>query len=208
MRVGAEELANGHQEMDKALSNLYAGSFKLTQGVEKFKQEQSSGLFFSGNLNDALDPLQLGLTELRDGLQKSQMGHKQLTTGSEALRDSVRMLTFGVRDMRAGVRQLLPRLPDNGQLQLLGTGAQELAQGQGQLDAGLKQLRDGSVYLLSSTHWILNKIPGEIRLGVGQCPVGCLARTLASLAFQDTPACIGSLISGHVPRCVASFIRL
>ena len=162
MRVGAEELAAGHQEVDKALSNLYAGSFKLSQSVEKFRQDQGSGLFFGASLNDAIDPLQIGLTDLKDGLQKTQQGHKQLTAGSEALRDSVRALAYGVRDMRASVRQMSPRMPDHAQLQLLSTGAQDLAQGQGQLDAGLKQLRDGSVYLLTSTQWVLSQIPNEI----------------------------------------------
>jgi putative membrane protein len=197
MRVGAEELAAGHQEVDKALSNLYAGSFKLSQGVEKFKQDQGSGLFFSGNLNDALDPLQLGLTDLKDGLQKTQQGHKQLTTGSEALRDSVRALAYGVRDMRASVRQMSPRLPDNAQLQLLTTGAQDLAQGQGQLDAGLKQLRDGSVYLLSSTQWILNKIPSEIRLIDGS-PEGLAHSVAAELKVVAPVSHVGAAMMPNV----------
>ena len=164
LRVGAEELASGHQEVDKSLSTLYAGSFKLWQGVEQYRSQPGNLPLFGSSLSDALDPLQLGLTDLKEGLLKTQQGHKQLTQGSEALRDSVRSLAFGVRDMRASVRQVVSRLPDNQQLQQLGAGTQEWVLGQSQLDTGLKQLRDGSVYLLSSTQWVLNKIPTEIRL--------------------------------------------
>ncbi len=198
VRVGAEDLATAHHELDKALINLHAGSVRLSQGVEQFRQNQSGIPFFSSNLADALDPLQTGLNELKDGLHKTQHGHKQMLTGSEVLRDSVRALAFGVRDMRASVRQVVPRLPDSQSLQALSVGAHDLAQAQAQLDNGLKQLLDGSVYLQSSTQWLISKVPTEIRLIDGS-PEG-LAHSVAAELKVDAP--VSHLGAAMVPNVI------
>ena len=198
VRVGAEDLAAAHHDLDKALINLHAGSARLTQGVEQFRQSQSGIPFFSSNLAEALDPLQTGLNELKDGLHKTQQGHKQMLAGSEVLRDSVRALAFGVRDMRASVRQVVPRLPDSQSLQALSVGAHDLAQAQAQLDNGLKQLLDGSVYLQSSTQWLISKVPTEIRLIDGS-PEG-LAHSVAAELKVDAP--VSHLGAAMVPNVI------
>ncbi len=202
VRVGAEDLATAHQELDKTLNQLHAGSTKLTVGVEQFRQNQSGIPFFSSNLTDALDPLQTGLNELRDGLFKTQQGHKQMMVGSEALRDSVRALAFGVRDMRASVRQVVTRLPDNSQLQHLSTGAHDLAHAQAQLDSGLRQLLDGSIYLQSSTQWLISKVPTEVRLIDGS-PEGLAHSVVADLKVDSPVSHLGeAMVPNVIPVAV------
>lgn len=197
VRVGAEDLAAAHHDLDKALVNLHAGSVRLSQGVEQFRQSQSGIPFFSSNLAEALDPLQTGLNELKDGLHKTQQGQKQMLSGSEALRDSVRALAFGVRDMRASVRQVVTRLPEQQQLQQLSSGAHDLAQSQAHLDAGLKQLLDGSVYLQSSTQWLINKVPTEIRLIDGS-PEGLAHSVIADLKVDSPVSHLGAAMVPNV----------
>jgi putative membrane protein len=198
LRIGAEELAAGHVEMDKALAQLHAGSSKLYQGVEQFRQnEQPSFPFFSSNLGEALDPLQTGLGELRDGLFKTQQGHRQLSTGAEQVRDSVRALAFGVRDMRASLRQVVAKLPESPQLAQISSGSQELASGQAQLDQGLRKLREGSVYVQTSTQWLLDRVPTEIRLIDGS-PEGLAHSVAPELQVMSSVSHLGQAMVPNV----------
>ena len=197
LRVGADELAAGHLELDKALGNLHAGSVRLSQGVEQFKQSQSSVPFFSSSLQEALDPLQTGLVDLRDGLFKAQSGQKQLTSGAESVRDSVRALAFGVRDLRAGLRQVLTKVPENPQLAQLGHSATDLASAQSQLDQGLKQLSDGGVFLQSSTQMVLNKIPHQVKLIDGS-PEGLAHSVISELKVVSPVNHLGAAMVPNV----------
>ena len=178
LRIGAEELAAGHLEFDKALGNLHAGSVRLYQGVDQFKQSQSSVPFFSTGLLEAIDPLHTGLHDLREGIVKAQSGHTQLTTGSESIRDSVKTLAFGVRDLRAGLRQMIVKLPENAQLAQLGQSATDLASAQSELEHGLMRISDGGVFLQSSTQLLLNRMPTQVNLIEGS-PEG-LAHSVVS----------------------------
>ena len=178
LRIGAEELAVGHLEFDKALGNLHAGSVRLYQGVDQFKQSQSSVPFFSTGLLEAIDPLHTGLHDLREGIVKAQSGHTQLTTGSESIRDSVKTLAFGVRDLRAGLRQMIVKLPENTQLAQLGQSATDLASAQSELEHGLMRISDGGVFLQSSTQLLLNRMPTQVNLIEGS-PEG-LAHSVVS----------------------------
>lgn len=196
LRIGADELAAGHVEFDKALAQLHVGSVKLYQGVEQFRQTEPNIPFFSTSLNEALDPLQTGLGDLRDGLFKAQQGHRSLNAGAEQVRDSVRALAFGVRDMRASLRQVVAKLPENPQLAQISTGSQDLASGQVQLDQGLNKLREGSVYLQTSTQWVLDRVPTEIRLIDGS-PEG-LAHSVAPELQVMSP--VGHLGQAMVPN--------
>jgi putative membrane protein len=197
LRVGAEDLVKAHHELDKALEGLHAGSLRLTQGIEQFKQHQLNVLFFSSNLEEALDPLQTGLVTLKDGLGKAQSGHRQLTSGSEALRDSIRSLAFGVRDMRAEVRQTVARLPENQQLTQLGQSALDLAAAQSQLEQGLRRLSDGSVYLDTSMQWILNRIPSKIQLIDGS-PEGLAHSVMSELKVVSRVSHLGAAMVPNV----------
>ncbi len=178
LRIGAEELAVGHLEFDKALGNLHAGSVRLYQGVDQFKQSQSSVPFFSTGLLEAIDPLHTGLHDLREGIVRAQSGHTQLTTGSESIRDSVKTLAFGVRDLRAGLRQMIVKLPENAQLAQLGQSATDLASAQSELEHGLMRISDGGVFLQSSTQLLLNRMPTQVNLIEGS-PEG-LAHSVVS----------------------------
>ncbi len=191
LRVGAEDLAQGHQDLSKALGGLHAGSQKLVQGVEQFRESQANVPFFSSALNEALDPLQTGLNDLRDGLFKTQQAHRQLAQGADALSDGVRTLVFGVRDMRAGLRQMVSKWPEGAALQQLGNGAQELAQSQSQLELGLNRLREGSVYLASSTHWLMQRLPTQVRLIDGS-PEGLSHSVATELKVESTVSHLGA----------------
>jgi len=151
---------------------------RLYQGVDQFKQSQSSVPFFSTGLLEAIDPLHTGLHDLREGIVKAQSGHTQLTTGSESIRDSVKTLAFGVRDLRAGLRQMIVKLPENAQLAQLGQSATDLASAQSELEHGLMRISDGGVFLQSSTQLLLNRMPTQVNLIEGS-PEG-LAHSVVS----------------------------
>lgn len=197
LRVGAEELAAAHLELDKALGQLHAGSVRLSQGVEQFRQNQPSVPFFSSSLQEALDPLQTGLGDLRDGLVKAQTGHKQLTSGSESIRDSVRTLAFGVRDLRAGLRQVVVKVPENPPLVQLGQSASDLALAQAQLDQGLQKLSDGGVFLQSSTQLLLNRVPTQVNLIDGS-PEGLAHSVISELKLGSQVSHLGAAMVPNV----------
>lgn len=199
LRLGAEELASAHQDMDKALSGLYSGGQKLVLGVEQFKVNQSSVPFFSSNILEALDPLQSGLSDLRDGLFKAQQGHRQLSSGAETLKDGVRALAFGVRDMRAGLRQMVSKWPEAGPLNQMGAGAHELAQSQTQLEQGLHRLQEASVYLASSTQYVIERLPTQIRLIDGS-PEGLAHSVATELKVESRVSHLGAaMVPGVIP---------
>jgi putative membrane protein len=197
LRVGADDLAAAHGEFDKALGNLHAGSVRLTQGVEQFKQSQSGVPFFSSSLQEALDPLQTGLVDLREGLFKAQSGHRQLTSGAESMRDAVRTLAFGVRDLRAGLRQVLVKVPENPPLVQLGQSATDLALAQSQLDQGLRRLSDGGVFLQSSTQLLLNRMPTQVSLIDGS-PEGLAHSVISELKVVSPVSHLGAAMVPNV----------
>ena len=197
LRVGADELASAHLELDKALGNLHAGSLKLSQGVEQFKRGELGIPFFSNQLEEAIKPLQTGLLDLSDGLSKVQVGHKQITGGAETVRDSVRTLAFGVRDMRAALRQIVVKIPDNQQLAQWSQSVNELSTAQGQLDQGLKKLSDGSVFLDSSTQWMLNRIPTQIDLIDGS-PEGLAHSVISELKVVSPVRHLGAAMVPNI----------
>ncbi len=197
LRIGAEELAAAHHEVDKALGNLHAGSVRLTQGVEQFKQNQPNVPFFSSSLLEALDPLQTGLVDLKEGLFKVQSGHKQLTSGSESMRESVKTLAFGVRDLRSGVRQVVGKLPENAQLIQLGQSATDLALAQAQLDQGLRKVSDGGVFLQSSTQLLLNRMPTQVNLIDGS-PEGLAHSVISELRVVSPVSHLGAAMVPNV----------
>lgn len=197
LRVGADELAAAHLELDKALGNLQAGSVRLSLGVEQFKQSQTNVPFFSSGLQEALDPLQTGLVDLRDGLFKVQSGHKQLSSGAESIRDSVRALAFGVRDLRAGLRQVLVKVPENPLLVQLGQSATDLALAQTQLDQGLRKLSDGGVFLQSTTQLLLNRMPTQVNLIDGS-PEGLAHSVISELRVVSQVSHLGAAMVPNV----------
>ena len=197
LRVGADELAAAHLDLDKALGHLHTGSVRLFQGVEQFKQSQSSVPFFSSSLLEALDPLQTGLVDLRDSLVKVQSGHKQLTSAAESIRDAVRPLAFGVRDLRAGLRQVLTKVPENPPLVQLGQSATDLAVAQTQFDQGLKKLSDGGVFLQSSTQMVLSKIPTQVKLIEGS-PEGLAHSVISELRVVSPVSHLGAAMVPNV----------
>lgn len=178
LRIGAEDVANGQAELDKAMTNLSTGSQKLVAGLKEFRQNQENLFWGMSRFSEWIDPLESGLVDLNTGLLRAQMGQTQLKAGSEQVRDGVRTLVFGVRDQRAALRKTLEKIPDNQQLNQLSTQSLEMANAQKQLDLGLKQLQEGGVYLSSSLDWMLKKIPSEIRFIEGS-PEG-LAHSVTS----------------------------
>lgn len=162
IRLGAESLAAGHLELDKALQELRTGSQDLLQGVSRFKSEATASLFAPVRLTEGLDQLHQGVAQLDQGLGQAQQGQQQLSQGAAQLSTSVRSLAFGVRDLRANLRSMSSKLPEDAQLEQVRQGAQELNQGNTKLSEGLQRLRDGSHHLSAGMEVLMKELPDQL----------------------------------------------
>jgi putative membrane protein len=162
LRLGAEALAAGHQELDKGLQEIRLGSQRMAQSVGAFKSETENSLFVPASVSDGLDRVRLGAEQLDSGLVQAQEGQQKLSQGADTLSAKVRTLTFGVRDLRANLRTMTGKLPEDTQLDQLRQGATDLTRGNTQLHDGLLRLREGSHYLSAGIDLMAQELPSSV----------------------------------------------
>lgn len=178
LRLGAEALATGHQDLGKGLGALRAGSQRLVQSVEAFKTESDQSLFVPAAVSGGLEQLRQGAEQLEQGLAQAQGAQQQLSQGAAQLSTQMGALARGVRDLRAGLRGATGKLPDDTQLDLLRSGAGDLARATTQLQEGLSRLRDGALHLNAGMDLLMRELPRSVSTMEGSAE---------GLAYSVTP---------------------
>ena len=97
-----------------------------------------------GRLNQGLQALHQGATELSAGASQAAQGAKTIHTGAQDLSENVSQLSQNAKKLGAGLRQLDAQRPRNADLRRLDTGADTLAKSVSELGQGLQQLSSGS----------------------------------------------------------------
>lgn len=162
LRLGAESLAAGHVELDKGLQELRSGSQRLVQGTAAFKAEAEGSLFVPSAVTEGVGRLQQGVNQLDHGLAQAHEGQQQLNQGAAQLSSNIRTLTGGVRELRLGLRTMVAKLPEDGQLNQLRSGAVEVEAASRQFHDGLRRLREGSQYLAAGIELMVQELPSSV----------------------------------------------
>lgn len=162
LRLGAEALAAGHQELGQGMQALRSASQQMLQKVSAFKTDMGNPLFVPAPLTEGLNQLNQGIELLDKGLLQANEGQEKLSQGATSLSSNIRTLTLGVRDLRRGMRSMATALPEDQQLDQLRTGTAELTHGAQQLHEGLHGLNQGAQYLSTGLQLLTKELPRSV----------------------------------------------
>ncbi len=167
LRDGAQQLADGHAELDQGLARLHLGSQELLNGVTDYRAQAQASLFVPSGVTDNLERLHQGLGQLESGLGQAQQGHKQLSEGAQSLNQGVQSLTTGVRAMNQAIHSATEKLPEDGQIDSVVDGARSLAHNQQRLAEGLLKLSAGTQRLHGGLDVLAQSLPYNPRAPEG-----------------------------------------
>ena len=204
LRLGAEALAAGHQELNKGLQDLRAASQTMLQSVNAAKTDLSNQAFVPAPFSEGLERLHQGVEQLDKGLQQAHEGQDKLNQGASALSSNIRTLSLGVRDLRQGMRRMTGTLPEDQQLDQLRSGAADVTQGAQQLHEGLHRLGQGARYLSAGLELMSKEVPRS---------VGTVDGSAQGLAHSVNPileveASVANHGSGLAPNIMAAALWL
>lgn len=204
LRIGAEALAAGHQELNKGLQALRSASQNMLGRVNVFQSQIGSQLFVPTPVTEGLEQLGQGVEQLDQGLRQAQEGQDKLSQGASALSTNIRTLTFGVRDLRQGMRNMTGTLPEDQQLDQLRAGSADLAQGAQQLQEGLHRLSQGARYLSSGLELMAKEVPRSV--GTVDGSAQGLAHSVNPIVVTEAP--VDNHGSGLAPNIMAAALWL
>ena len=204
LRIGAEALAAGHQELNKGLQALRSASQNMLGRVNVFQSQIGSQLFVPTPVTEGLEQLSQGVEQLDQGLRQAQEGQDKLSQGASALSTNIRTLTFGVRDLRQGMRSMTGTLPEDQQLDQLRAGSADLAQGAQQLQEGLHRLNQGARYLSSGLELMAKEVPRSV--GTVDGSAQGLAHSVNPIVVTEAP--VDNHGSGLAPNIMAAALWL
>ena len=143
LRQGSQRLVQGQAELGRGLETLQAGSQTLRQGAQALQQAASPIPLFGDDLADGAGRLGEGAERLSGGLGQAREASRQLHSGSQQLAAGVQTLTAGVAQGGNALHQIVGALPEDGRIDALAHGAQQLGGGALALGDGLRQLQGG-----------------------------------------------------------------
>ena len=204
LRIGAEALAAGHQDLNKGLQELRSASKQMLSNVSTFKAQIGNQAFVPAPVSEGLSQLNQGVELLDKGMQQALEGQDKLSQGASSLSNNIRTLAFGVRDLRQGMRNMTSNLPEDQQLEQLRTGSADVSQGAQQLHEGLHRLSQGARYLSAGLELMSKEVPRS---------VGALDGSAQGLAHSVNPilqveAPVDNHGSGLAPNIMAAALWL
>ena len=204
LRIGAEALAAGHQDLNKGLQELRSASKQMLSHVSTFKSQIGNQAFVPAPVTEGLSQLNQGVELLDKGMQQALEGQDKLSQGASSLSNNIRTLAFGVRDLRQGMRNMTSTLPEDQQLDQLRTGSADVSQGAQQLHEGLHRLSQGARYLSAGLELMSKEVPHS---------VGALDGSAQGLAHSVNPilqieAPVDNHGSGLAPNIMAAALWL
>lgn len=212
LRQGSQRLVQGQEELGRGLEALQGGSRTLRQGALMLQQASEPIPLVGDELAEAAAHLGDGAAQLGTGLGQAREASRQLQAGSQQLAAGVQTLTGGVAQAGGALHQIVAALPEDGRIDALAQGAQQLGAGTQALGGGLKQLQtgqdrlqhglieldDGSRRLHEALTLLVRSLPADLPLPEGS------ARGLAdSVAPRlEVVAPVGSDGAGFAPNFV------
>ena len=212
LRSGMQRLVQGQSELGAGLDQLQHGSRQLRVGAQALERSAAPIPLIGDGLAEgaqALDHgaelLGLGLAQMRDNNQRMVSGALQLQTG-------VQTATSGFTQFGQTLHQITTALPEDGRIDALAQGAQQLGTstqalhdglrklqgGHSQLSTGLAQLDTGSAQLRDGLTLLAGALPGDLPMPEGS------ARGLADSVEPELEiaAPVGNDGAGFAPNFV------
>ena len=162
LKTGAEQLAAGHGELGKGMTELQAGSQSIRASVNSFRDQARDSILVPAKVNDNLDLLLDGVTQLDTGLHSATEAHSTLSEGADKLSAGVTALTEGVRAMNQGIRTMVQKLPEDSQLDELDRGTDTLVSGTTALADGAQAARQGAERLSAGLDLLATSLPSNV----------------------------------------------
>jgi putative membrane protein len=162
LKTGAEQLAAGHAELSSGMTELQAGSQSLHTSVGSFRDQARDSLLVPTKVNDKLDLLLDGVTQLDTGLHTAAEAQGKLEDGAQTLSTGVAALTTGVRTLNQGLHSMVQKLPEDSQLDELDHGTDTLVRGNSALAEGVQSAKQGADRLGIGMDLLWDSLPGEV----------------------------------------------
>ena len=162
LKAGAEQLAAGHVELGRGMTELQAGSQSVRGHVGSFRDQARDSILVPAKVNDNLDLLLDGVTQLDTGLHAATDAQAKLTDGADKLSTGVTALSAGVRAMNLGVRTMVQKLPEDSQLDELDRGTDTLASGTNALAEGTLAAHQGVERLSAGLDLLAGSLPDNV----------------------------------------------
>lgn len=159
LKAGAEQLAAGHVELSRGMTELQAGSQTLRSSVGSFSEQARDSLLVPSKVNENLDLLLRGMTQLDTGLHGAAEAQAKLSDGAETLSSSVGALTTGMHALNLGLRSMVQKLPEDSQLDELDRGTDTLVSSTAALAEGTQAARLGAERLSVGLDLLWDSLP-------------------------------------------------
>jgi putative membrane protein len=204
LKGGAEQLAAGHGELGKGMTELQAGSQAIRSSVVSFRDQARGSILVPAKVNDNLDLLLDGVTQLDTGLRSATEAQGRLAEGADKLSSGVGALTGGVRAMNQGIRSMVQKLPEDSQLDELGHGANLLANATNALADGTQAARLGAERLSAGLDLLASSLPVEVDKPDGSAQG--LANSVSPVIEVQAP--VANSGSGFAPNIIPAALWL
>jgi putative membrane protein len=162
LKAGSEQLAAGHVELSKGMTELQAGSQVIRSGVGSFRDQARDSIMVPAKVNENLDQLYNGATQLDTGLQAAAEAQGKLEDGADKLNTGIGTLTTGIRALNQGLRTMVQKLPEDSLLDELDRGTDALVSGTTALAEGTQNARQGADRLSAGLDLLWDSLPGDV----------------------------------------------
>ena len=162
LKTGAESLVAGHGELGHGLSDLLAGSQRLSGGVIAFRDEARSSTLLGGRILDGAEELADGMGKLDTGLQAAISAQHKLADGAARVSEGVGALATGMQSQGNALRSIVAGLPADSQVEELAAGTGKLAAGAAALVDGNRKLKAGAQHLDLGLELLADELPDSV----------------------------------------------
>lgn len=204
LKSGSEQLAAGHQELSKGLAELKTGGQALRSNLGAFRDQARDSVLVPAKVNENLDLLYSGVTQLDAGMQTALEGQAKLSEGAEALSAGVGTLTTGVRAMNLGLRSIITKLPEDSQLDELDRGTDALITANTALADGAQTARQAADRLSAGLDLLASSLPPNVDKPDGSAQG--LATSVSPVVEVEAP--VANSGSGFAPNIIPAALWL
>jgi putative membrane protein len=204
LKAGSEVLTQSHAELGRGLNQLRGGSQRLQDSVVGFQAQAQQNSLVPAQTTATLTQVVQGVSGLSNGLQSAADTQLQLADGAVRLNDGVGRLTTGVTSMNSALRGMLSRVPDERQLDDLGSGAKMLSNGTASLAESTLKVSEGARHVAAGLGMLALSLPAPVEKMDGS------AQGLASSVqpVVEVDAAVLNNGSGYAPTIIPAALWL
>jgi putative membrane protein len=204
LKAGSEVLTQSHAELGRGLNELRGGSQRLQDSVVGFQAQAQQNSLVPAQTTATLTQVVQGVSGLSNGLQSAADTQLQLADGAVRLNDGVGRLTTGVTSMNSALRGMLSRVPDERQLDDLGSGAKMLSNGTASLAESTLKVSEGARHVAAGLGMLALSLPAPVEKMDGS------AQGLASSVqpVVEVDAAVFNNGSGYAPTIIPAALWL